>query len=68
MPRPFGTTGAQQFATAPAVGVAGAMYFNTTSNTLFISDGTIWMTHVEITVGTTAPSNPAVGDLWVDTN
>jgi hypothetical protein len=24
--------------------------------------------NVSITVGTTAPSNPQVGDLWVDTN
>lgn len=24
--------------------------------------------NMKITVGTTAPSSPAVGDLWVDTN
>ena len=29
--------------TAPAVGGAGAVYFNTTSNTLFISNGSAWV-------------------------
>lgn len=68
MPRQFGETGAQQFASAPAVGVAGAMYYNTTSTTLFVSNGTIWQPYVEMTVGTTAPSSPVTGDIWVDTS
>lgn len=27
-----------------------------------------WLPHTKITVGTTAPTSPAIGDLWVDTN
>jgi hypothetical protein len=67
MPLRYGLTGAQRFASAPAVGVAGAMYFNTTTNALCISDGTSWIAIVEMTVGTTAPSNPAINDVWIDT-
>lgn len=42
MPRSYGTTNAQRFASAPAVGPAGDMYYDTTSNKLFVSDGTAW--------------------------
>jgi microcystin-dependent protein len=42
MPRSFGTTNAQRFADPPAVGVAGDLYFNTTSSTIFVSDGSAW--------------------------
>lgn len=43
MPRSFGTTNAAPYATAPAVGAAGDTYFNTTSKTLYLSDGTSWI-------------------------
>ena len=40
-----------------------AIQFPQASGTLVAADGTN-----KITTGTTAPSTPAVGDLWVDTN
>ena len=40
--RSFGITNAAPYATAPAVGSAGDTYFNTTSKTLYLSDGTSW--------------------------
>ena len=68
MPRQYGTTGAQQYASAPAVGVAGSLYYNTTSLTYWVSDGTSWVQLVPMTVSATAPSNPAVGAIWMDTS
>lgn len=32
------------------------------------SDGSVTKLNKEITVSITAPSSPALGDLWVDTN
>jgi hypothetical protein len=32
------------------------------------SDGSVTKINKEITVSTTAPTSPAIGDLWVDTN
>src|SRR6516162_6943783 len=43
MPRSYGTTNAAPYAAAPPVGAAGDTYFNTTSSTLFLSDGTKWI-------------------------
>lgn len=43
MPRSFGTTNAAPYASPPSVGAAGDTYFNTTSNTLYLSDGTKWI-------------------------
>jgi len=42
VPRPYGSTGAQQYASAPAVGPAGATYYNTSNSTLYVSDGAAW--------------------------
>jgi hypothetical protein len=42
MPRTFGTANAPQYATAPAVGPAGNLYYNTTLARLFVSDGVTW--------------------------
>jgi hypothetical protein len=42
-PVPFGSTGAQRFTAAPAVGVAGSTYYNTTSSILYVSDGSQWV-------------------------
>jgi hypothetical protein len=42
MPLSYGTTNAAPYAAAPVVGPAGATYYNTTSKTLFLSDGTQW--------------------------
>jgi hypothetical protein len=41
--RDYGLTNAAPYASAPAVGAAGATYFNTTSKTLWLSDGTTWI-------------------------
>lgn len=41
--RGYGITNAAPYATAPAVGVAGDTYFNTTSKVLYMSDGTTWL-------------------------
>jgi hypothetical protein len=32
------------------------------------SNGLVFITSAKITVGTSAPASPNVGDLWVDTN
>ena len=40
--RSFGITNAAPYATAPAVGSAGDTYYNTTSKTLYLSDGITW--------------------------
>ena len=51
---------------------AGAIEFN--NNKLYFTQTTgptrkvVTMGDTEITVGTTAPSTPDVGDIWVDTN
>lgn len=51
-----------------AIGINGTSFG--TSGQLLSSSGAsaapVW--GLKITVGTTAPSSPAVGDLWVDTN
>ena len=42
MPRQYGITGEQSYAAAPAVGVAGASYFDTTLGEEFVSNGSVW--------------------------
>jgi hypothetical protein len=58
MARDFGLTNVAPYASAPAVGAAGATYFNTTSKILFLSDGTAW-----VTPPGGAPSGAASGSL-----
>jgi hypothetical protein len=41
--RDFGTTNALPYASAPAVGLAGDTYWNTTEQTLYVSNGTAWV-------------------------
>lgn len=60
-------------ASDPATGNVGDLYFNTTSNTVKVYNGTAWTTIAgggSISVGTTAPTNPAptTGALWFDSN
>jgi len=59
----------------PATGTVGDLYFNTTSNTVKVYNGTAWTTIAgggggSITVSATAPTNPAPtsGALWFDSN
>lgn len=59
--------------TDPGSGVAGEMYFNTTTNVLRFHNGTIWVDFGSgsgggVTVSTTAPSSPSEGDLWLNSN
>lgn len=74
MPRSYGSTNAQQFASAPAVGIAGATYYNTTNSTLYVSNGTAWVAlgagggAAEVNVSTGGPSPRAGELLWVDTD
>jgi hypothetical protein len=50
----------------------GGMYYNTTTHTLMVAGETAWEPVVvgsgtsKITVSSTEPADPSVGDLWVD--
>ena len=56
-------------ATTPDPGAAGCWAWSTTLSGIVFWDGARWRKATPgITVGTTAPANPAVGQLWVDTN
>jgi hypothetical protein len=63
MARDFGLTNVAPYASAPAVGVAGATYFNTTQELLYVSDGTAWVAPA-VYVGADPPAAPGVGQLW----
>lgn len=54
----------------PAVGLKGVIVRLTTDDKPYHCDGVKWevLSAPRITVGTSAPSSPEVGDLWVDTN
>jgi len=75
MPRSFGITNFQRYASAPAVGVAGDTYYNTTSGIAYVSTGSAWVAigsggggSAEVNVSTAGPS-PRVGELlWIDTD
>jgi hypothetical protein len=43
MPRSFGVTNSAPYASAPAVGAAGDMYWNSTEKILYVSNGTAWI-------------------------
>jgi hypothetical protein len=61
-------------ATDPVSATVGDLYFNTTSNTVKVYNGTAWTTIAggggSITVSATAPTTPAptTGALWFDSN
>lgn len=61
MPRAYGITNAAPYATAPAVGVSGDTYWNTTSKILYVSDGTVWVAAGPGAGG--PPTGAAGGDL-----
>ena len=42
MPRSYGTTVASPYSAAPAVGAAGDTYWDSTTKSLYVSDGTAW--------------------------
>lgn len=69
MPAQIGTLVIPVLASAPAVGAEGALYFNSTSNTLFASDGAAWVAvggSAGVTISDTAPSSPSAGQLWLN--
>lgn len=50
---------------------AGAKFLATDTGTVYVGDGTNWQelgSLTNVSVGTTAPSDPSEGDLWVDTS
>jgi hypothetical protein len=42
MPRQYGLNNAPQYTSSPAIGPAGNLYYDTTTDRLYVSDGTIW--------------------------
>lgn len=66
-PRAFPALAVAEGATTPAPDGRSWIWSTTLSRPMFW-DGARWRAASAISVGTTAPANPAVGDLWVDTN
>jgi hypothetical protein len=67
--RNYGISNAAPYASAPVVGAAGDMYWNSAEKALYGSDGTTWqkvgpgaagLTYI----GASAPASPQVGQLW----
>ena len=49
----------------------GAKFLATDTGDVYLGDGTDWQSLgsiTNVTVGSTAPSDPSVGDLWIDTS
>jgi hypothetical protein len=61
MPRSFGITNSAPYASAPTVGAAGDMYWNSATKVLYVSDGTTWIATGPGTGG--PPSGAASGSL-----
>jgi hypothetical protein len=59
--RDYGNTNAAPYASAPAVGLTGDTYWNTTEQALYVSNGTAWVKAGPGTGG--PPSGTAGGDL-----
>jgi hypothetical protein len=59
--RAYGTTNALPYASAPAVGLTGDTYWNTTEQALYVSNGTAWVKAGPGAGG--PPSGPAGGSL-----
>jgi hypothetical protein len=59
-------------ATPPPVGIAGDIYYNTSTGSIYTSDGASWTVvggtgGSSVSVGSSPPLGPSVGDLWYDT-
>jgi len=54
--------------TTPNPGTTGYQAWSSTLGRPVYWDGTYWHPEASVSVGTTAPANPAVGDIWIDTN
>lgn len=46
----------------------GTRVYSTTTSRLMEWHGSYWKSMPAVYVGTTAPTSPLIGDLWVDTN
>jgi hypothetical protein len=68
MPRQFGTTGVQSYATAPAVGVAGSTYYNTALKLHFLSDGARWFEVSSDYIASRGPGLITNGSALLGTN
>lgn len=73
MPKFLGTITAPALASAPSVGVAGALYYNTTDGSLYKSNGSAWSavggsSGGGATVSDTPPSSPTAGQLWYESD
>jgi hypothetical protein len=70
MPAQLGTFVVPVLASAPSVGAEGAMYYNSTSDVMYVSTGAAW-TSVGgaggVTLSDTAPVAPTTGQLWLNT-
>jgi len=49
-------------------GVSGGIGEAPTDGELYAREASAWAKIPRITVGTTAPASPGVGDIWIDTN
>ena len=56
--------------TPPAAPALGQLWFNTSTNQLFVWSGTQWLTAAPrgVTVSALPPTSPAAGDFWFNTN
>jgi hypothetical protein len=52
--RDYGNTNAAPYASAPAVGVVGDTYWNTTDSSLYVSNGSAWIKPTLAATGVTA--------------
>jgi hypothetical protein len=72
VPKSLGTSTAPALASAPAVGVAGALYYNTADGNLYKSNGAAWSavggSGGGPTLSDTAPGSPTAGQLWYETD
>lgn len=68
MPRSLGTSYVVSLAAAPAVGVAGNLYYNTGDGQLYKSNGSAWSAVAGagggMTISDTAPGSPSAGQTW----
>ena len=72
MPKFLNKINLPQYAAAPGSPAAGDAYYNTVANTVYVYNGTSWVDLAaaggEIYYQSGAPSSPADGDIWIDSD